>query len=506
MKSIFRAFAALVVLAFAFCIGASAYLSAQYDNLAFTGEVLYGERSDAEGVSISADAILSRHLLMSAEYDLGTGTNVSDGSWSQSKREFDYYGYTPGMYIYGDSLYMNFSWGGSSGVEEIAERIGAAPWQEKVIEELASRMDSDTGSVNARLLLNDYVDRFPLYVYAGGVMLAGYEEDDDTAGIYNDLDASELFYIPLPGEVRLDASLSVRSEDGYSVDGELYIDPVGGDMYNSMASGVWASDGYLYFMLCIYRTDVTGRAELLDGSHLPGGGWGIWRVKCDGPEWAQEIKDGYLTVYLDTLESVYIFDDTWAGTFDPANGWGSARLSLSADGQRLLLFTGEGESIRLRVIDTASLSVIQDTALISPEEGAALDPDDPVGASADYLGVTAQSDCTVVRFDGRAAVLVENGGRYERVCLVNISDVPVTGTVQDERYLSTDERYFAWDGERLVMYEYGYYYDSVGRKMYNRVCIFEENELIYCEWLTTQFDDTRINSLSTRHGLSVEGR
>lgn len=71
------------------------------------------------------------------------------------------------------------------------------------------------------------------------------------------------------------------------------------------ADSVYAPDGYLYFTL-----DAAMDGERPDGSLLPGGGWGVWRVQCTpGPRhgtsasgWLERKREG--SADLAALEAV----------------------------------------------------------------------------------------------------------------------------------------------------------------------------------------------------------
>ena len=120
-------------------------------------------------------------------------------------------------------------------------------------------------------------------------------------------------------------------------------------------ASVYAPSGGLYFSF-----DMRSEGERLSGELLPGGGWGVWRVRCT-PEsgadtsserwWMSEDID--YTCEPDTLERVCAFSGDWE----------LHALRLSGDGGRVLLTGVRDGALSLRALDAVTGETLQDLPL-----------------------------------------------------------------------------------------------------------------------------------------------
>ena len=187
------------------------------------------------------------------------------------------------------------------------------------------------------MLLNDYTDYFPFMVYRTDLLV---EPDVLTDGRPS-ADVSELFPVPLDVDLLSDVTISRELPGETTV---LVSTPSEYELAVS-ASGVYAADGYMYYVLLLSGED--GRQ--FDASLLPGGGWGVWRFDCESEgEGASErwcVDDqAKISVSMDSAENVLPL----------AGNASAAKLFLSYDGEAVLLFTAESGELWLTTYDVNS--------------------------------------------------------------------------------------------------------------------------------------------------------
>lgn len=98
------------------------------------------------------------------------------------------------------------------------------------------------------------------------------------------------------------------------------------------ADSVYAPDGYLYFTL-----DAAMDGERPDGSLLPGGGWGVWRVQCTPAPGTDTSASGWWNENVRAVPDMAALE----AVFTPGQDWDGASLGLSGDGEYVLLTTRE---------------------------------------------------------------------------------------------------------------------------------------------------------------------
>ena len=133
--------------------------------------------------------------------------------------------------------------------------------------------------------------------------------------------------------------------------------PVSGGMQGN-GSTHHTSAGWAY-TTAEYRD---GSGRLLDGSGLPGGGFGLWRIRCyprETPDterwWAKNTPWTGVFPEPETLEPVLIPEGDWRGLW----------AKVSWDGREVLAcVVNEDMSVRFAVIDAVSGAIRQDTELI----------------------------------------------------------------------------------------------------------------------------------------------
>ena len=441
-------FISLALLALVFLIAGNACAAAQFDGLAYTGEMTAGVRADAEGFAVSERDILPSGAEFTLEYDAGSGESRSDGGLISG-----YDGSVP--VTRGDP---------APGAEAVRLTSGVLtwegpepdfdafePWEREIYSDIVSSFPGGEGSFSGRVLLNDYTDTTPVRLSGlNGLFLANYTSSEE-------LDA------PLSAELLLDVSIEAGPDGGSA----SFAPADGCEAY---ARAAFTEDS-VYFTVWV--------AGLLDGAPaepVPNT-LTVFRMELEriGPE---DFPYTYLThkydamLYADfaTLETYCSADCEWTG----------ALLAADCDSRPLLFTSGPG-GLRLHVLSRGGAA--QELLLAAPSDAHSL-----------YDGKAEVLDGCVVLDAGQvtAAAVADADGRYYAVCAF------------DERYLSAPEglvgeRYgypwyfqsfeYAWDGERLGVLDYGRYdaaADPEGLCSYARLTVYRRGELLCSEWLANQ--------------------
>ena len=113
--------------------------------------------------------------------------------------------------------------------------------------------------------------------YDGGEILVLYQDGScETVTCPDTAALEELFRIPVPDWMTVRARLSHNSNPLYDTNYFSVYDETDGAL-SFDSDSVFAPDGWMYFVFDVRRE---GTRELLDGSQLPGGNWGVWRMRC----------------------------------------------------------------------------------------------------------------------------------------------------------------------------------------------------------------------------------
>lgn len=457
MKFAKRVFALLAVLALAVLAAGNLLLWPQRNDLKLDGEVLYGERADAAGVRLSYDRELESHLNWSIDYDLGTGEQTMQSDWTLKGDGRE------GTSPVEPQISLTINMGGSGYRWLDGEPDFHSEYIYDVYADMVE-MAGDAETYTRRLRLNDYTDIMPVAMDAYG---ANLYEDLPESGF--DYDVSEYFPIPLPEEVWMEVTLE-RSAASSRLSIEFLDSQYMGGIYDS---SLCAADGNLYINFCVRDEE----GALLDGSRMPGGSWGVYRIPCEGD-----------TIRLSGMELVYAIGEEVQGE----------ALLLSEDRERLLIFTAEDDALYLNVMDAGSGELLQRQLLLVGSDWS---------FSERYTLADATSGAVVTPVDGYyllgvgnvLQVLSEGGGLYTPVLTVDTSNPPAPERYENEDcyVYNSGTMFYATDGERLVVLDnssVGDYSDPENSTMteYLQVNVYDGSGLIYSEWLTGQFE--RVNA------------
>ena len=305
---------AAFVLAIAFFAGCTVYFSVSTFTFLESGEVTLGERSDAEGLEISSTVEIAGKYSFTGVYDPAAG--VSAGTYDEW------------------SLFPSGRGRGSfrvyASVFTASEDTDVPAYREIFLDYMENR--SSAANETRVYRLNDFTDTVPLSVDFGALSAPGDEERGYNAAI------SEALPVPLPGDVYLTVTY------GGGLDLDSSYDTL--DIISRCTSVL--SEGWLYFVLQLRGEDGSRLAgELLDGSLLPGGDWGVFRMPCE---------DG--TPDLAAIENVLVL----------GRDWDDARLAENFDGSLVYLLTEQDSGVELTVLDAALGDTVQSFTLFTPEE------------------------------------------------------------------------------------------------------------------------------------------
>lgn len=417
----------------------SADLSASAKDYALEGELLAGSREAAEGIALEYTEWLHGILAWRTAYDLGSGGQTLDFSWWPSLEEPEARPF-------------------ELEAEDVFDRFAVGPGSE-YSPAVAGLVDSflASGKLSEEYVLNDYVDCVPV------VFSLLVPDEGGGAWVRTQQALSELFFVPLPENVRVRFERDENSS--------FYDHKYAGRGLTARASSVETA-GYIYFTFSV-RESLSGENELrfeggplLDGSHLPGGGWGLWRVKLEGEELALESLEQVLSLGTD---------------------WQDAVLAL--DGERPLLLTLADGRVTLRALDAESGAVTDEFTLFEGFE--------PSWDGLAELEVQSFPEgIAVADRDGAAATLLRSGEGYTGLRLWD-SQVEsdersrLLGLGPEDGFYAGGRQYRLF-GERLAVLELTDIYSGSNRQAQGLLLLYvydPEDGLIFAERLSSPLAD-----------------
>lgn len=431
MKFRSRSFLLLAAVALLFFAGASIYVNAQFGAVDLAGEVLAGERSAAEGITVHERDVLYSRVEFSASYDAGSGETVSRGGiLPRTEPAQDDYPAGQMLRAKAAGLYGHAEWEGPE-----PDLSGLAPWAQDIFDDAVAGFDGGTGRFSGPVLLNAYTGTLTARLHdQSGLQLTNSDGGAEAA-------------LPLACDVWLDVTVEL-TESG----GSMSFSP-GEDLeYSACTSFTYAGDR-AYFTLCLTGPEPGGSGTL-----------DIYALDCDSSGYESDPDSYPLTADFSTLERLCSVEAEWE----------SALLGVDADG-RLLLFTTCAGELWLRVIDPAAGALTQCTYL-SDEAGSG------------YSTFTALDGCVVLEWGHSLnAAALNSAGMYEGVCAVDTASLPEPegACAGSNAFLHFTREMCAWDGHRLAILDYGDWLPDHGMRYqyYSRLSVYEDGELVFCEWL-----------------------
>lgn len=475
------AFAFLAGLALAVLAVGTGVLAAQASSFSAAGEVICGERAEAEGFTLRQELALGGHLSVDAVFDAASGETRSDSAWSFLELAPEEAPAGPKLRLKGVGGDRDESW-----PDRGHNTLGAPlAWAQDIYDRLYSSLDGESGQAGESRPLSEYTDKLPLNFYCRGMTddVPVYEIRPEDPRLWCDRRVNETydgelsdgaFALPLTGDEMLYASVTVNS---YACAFGVEASP-GADYY-TYSDCVLAPDGALYLVLDIRETDGGTPGERVSAEGFPGGEWCVWRIPC-------EVEGDTGGERRWTADSVRVRPDFGSVECFHALGadWEHADLELSYDGTRLLLFTVADGSLRLTVF-VLDGEELQSMKLMDIAPG-----DDIYTSEVNRMVCHVFENGLAVDTDAGEVVCVpENGGIYAEPFVVDMRALP--DSLQYGGTIGTEPYAFASDGERVAMLDGGRYFDTDGGKALLRLTVFApDGELLYSEQLSTEDTDS----------------
>lgn len=448
MKRKGYAFAALSALALVFLALASVFLRLELDKYTLAGEVLAGERAAASGFGVKLSATMRAHITWELEYSAANGGCETRSGWeldrthpadleqsSETWRDDD-------PLTASGELVEYIEWDSATAFE--AEFDGK-PEMRALAEELRARLSGAEPLVRLSFPLSDYYDFVPLSFDAGELAVSG------------GVSAAEVFRVPVPEDARLGAYVHHTGMYKFGT----FITGI-----NVRSESVLGSDGYLYFVPEV--RDENG--ELFSGELLPGGGWGVYRIPCDGE-----------SIDFSRAENIFPLPE----------GWETAGLELSADGGTLFVLIDMEGGLDMALLDLDTLSVTQ-TMTVPPAS--------EMAGGFDMVQRDVSSDGIAFAWRNYAAGYSFDGERCEEVYSGSTRFEGLPERFADARFHGQgDVIDIACAGGRLaVLRRINVSPDEMPNSDYlerpHLLLIYVEDGLECADWLSTQLDSFwRIN-------------
>lgn len=430
-----------------FC-GMSAHLSGNLNDFEINGEVLAGERAGAQGIELVIERAPGGSETsaprLTAAYSPETASQSLAVSWFPRREAAED---APGL-----SILPSHILGAGYADDETRSNVsrGGTAFIDRAVDERAAG-----GEGSFELRVADCADVLPLDFSASGGL--------DLVNLPDDAELSKLFPLPVPEELTLEIDYG-----SYPGGSSASISPDGGLRgYSSSALG---ADGSMY--LVFY---VSYEGERLDAGRLPGGSWGVYRI-------AGSESEGRLRLDLSEAENIYPLE----------GGWEAARIAAGPEGEELLLFTVEGGALWLTVIETATHTAVQRLELMSAAEAA-----DCAG------GLEGLVTAPLLRSGGLMALmpggdtlvaLRMDSGRCAESFALRLGSLPVPEEVVVSggvKHTYTEDVDVKLAGGRVAVLE-RLYCQHAGNDAFSsaatRLSVFENGEIIFCEWLTNPLD------------------
>ena len=430
-----------------FC-GMSAHLSGKLNDFEINGKVLAGERAGAQGIELVIERAPGGSETsaprLTAAYSPETASQSLAVSWFPRREEAED---APGLSI----LPSHMLGSGYADDETLSETSrGGTDFIDRAVDERAAG-----GEGSFELRVADCADVLPLDFSASGGL--------DLVNLPDDAELSKLFPLPVPEGLALEIDYG-----SYPGGSSASISPDGG--LCGCSSSALGSDGSMY--LVFY---VSYEGERLDAGRLPGGSWGVYRI-------AGSESEGRLRLDLSEAENIYPLE----------GGWEAARIAAGPEGDELLLFTVEGGALWLTVIETATHTAVQRLELMSAAEAA----DCAGGLEGLVTAPLLRSGGLMTLMPGgdTLVALRMDSGRCAESFVLRLGSLPVpeevvvSGGVK-QTYLEDVDVKLA--GGRVAVLE-RLYYQHAGSYAFSstatRLSVFENGEMLFCEWLTNPLD------------------
>lgn len=345
MKKIMALVLTLSVLSLASICMIGSIINNEKENVTIRENVIFGDRSYAEGIKIFTRAKYMGNLFWNTSYTIGGSANTY--------YEFHYNKY----YEYGEREYMGLDLGfdyayGVNSITPLEDLTGI----ERAFRELADATKPGEKSTK-HIYLQDYYDYYPIAVSVSlpGILWQGndYERlaSEDAVNERAVWDKfRDFFKIPIPDDLPgIDISVGKDSR------GNVVSVGSGGERAPFYSHSTY-TDTKCFFSIINRYTNENSESKYYDTSLIPGG-YGIYafdyeKVRDTSNTYGSTtvFKEGYETgIKEETLRLVYPLEQDAEVIY----------LSVSKDGSKLLIFTEEKGATYLNVADTETFTELQ---------------------------------------------------------------------------------------------------------------------------------------------------
>lgn len=410
-KSLFIVFV-MTVLSVGIFLWGGIYVNQGKDKIEITEQVLFGNRSEAEGIMFRVDTEWGKRLLWSTEYMIGEDTQPNtDFLFCLKRVEFPSKVQESVVEI-GMPFGFGFSVGAalSSSLNLDEQEI----WFVEIFKEVADR--TQAGEVRKEeVYLADYYDYYPLDIKIRDAKILDTIVPEDAEKI-----VSEYFQIPIPPDHKVEIGITKNLQGGivelsyHTIEGGIYI----------QAEGVIKDSGCYFSFACYDRED-----RPIDSSFVKNG-YGIYVIPFD---WVKTLTKPtqYALLDYENISCVY--------PLEAENGHIGqvVRLKADEDNNRFFLVTREGDKLILTIIEEGTWNTIQRIELLDWEE------------ESYFQELEIEGNCLLLSMeDGRFSFLMQDeNGVYHKKLQGSFSNMNFEETVA----YPMREHVFAWDGERLAI-------------------------------------------------------
>ncbi|MBQ8815363.1 MAG: hypothetical protein IJZ85_12810 [Lachnospiraceae bacterium] len=453
MRKSMGVFIALLVIAVSAAAVSFAAVDRTGHEIEIDEEILYGDKTVAEGLSLEIPVSLSANLFWDTTYVVGKDSLPQTDVWFTPTKHYEY-----GSGVQNSFSLITYGGGGASTTGTMVLENYAPYGMEEAFIDVAAR--TAPGEEHTELVrYRDYREFYPL---CASVIInnqecvgeQGYNPGDDKQALTDQEYLVGQMKVPIPEDCYIDITIQ-KNEDGGVCGYDYYLVDGGMDTLNAVSA---VTDRALYYA-------VEARVSTEAGEKIPAEGmedwYGIYRMNY------QIVKNGDYDVVVPDLENIerVIPLDTEVRLLEMRSG---------KDENKMLLFTAEDGMTYLNVIDYATLETVQRLELFPADE-------DVVSREIIYkdgLLVWTASDYQM-------AVLTEpDRGVYE---------LEFTGSLWTEEmkaeigtlHMSIGDMAVDYDGEKLaIVYPQPYYY-RYERQSAKGTCLFwvmiyDESGMLYC--------------------------
>lgn len=431
MKRAFVIVSLLVALSLGIIAGTSVVALAPKEQVTFIENVIYGDKSVVEGVTIERNCKYNDQIYWNTHYTVGQNPITTT--------EYTYWQFTHSESVETGSLNVYSNPTGGYLWDEDVEALGVEKLYRELLEE------TKPGNSNDRTVyVKDYMENYYWEVgffYKNFVMNLCWSDVLQEFGVTEEEEEffrkfSEFLTIPVPENLRYNVYVK-KDRDGYGIEAGYSV--VEGDEFTMSMDPAFGM-GMCYFVFDAH----TSLGNVVDTSHIPGG-FGIYAFAFD-----EETG----TPDPDSLACVY--------SLDPEDTIDS--LHMDVNKEKLLLFTSDKAGSYMTVIDVVAMKQLQKVDALGGSVDSCWDYDDFMVTSYDAKKIEIFSKDTNGKYNFEYSI---DGNQYEGILF--------------EKQFSGNAVY-DWNGEQLLMA--GGLCDSLEGRFYSENCgmyvtAFDENGLLF---------------------------